>query len=184
VIPLERENLVRVLATWESRTTLVTHASLSSRYRKNTVVYSKGGIVKATGHSEEHTMESAVQKRRKNGYSLRPRLHSKPPETSVTDPTTPRTPGPRVLQALIFRTHDLDPTLYPRHGFGGLLPSGGVIGSNVSEHFLRYNRFETHRSWVSRLLVGFIFHKHGCQQICVMGGVWIFERSFGRRSLV
>jgi hypothetical protein len=33
------------------------------------------------------------------------------------------------------------------------------------------------------VLVGFILHEHRSQQICIVSGILIFERSFGRRSL-
>jgi len=102
----------------------------------------------------------------------------------VTDAATPRTPGIRVLQTFVFWTYNLDPAIYPGHRLGGLLPGGGIIGSDVSEHLLRYNRFEAHRSWISWLFIGFVFHKHRFQQVCIVGCVWIFERSFSGCSLV
>ena len=102
----------------------------------------------------------------------------------MTDAATPRTPGIRILQALVLWTNNLDPAIYPGYRFGGLLPYGGIIRSDVSKHLLRYNRFEAHRSWISWLFIGFIFYKHRFQQVCIVGCVWIFERSFGRRSLV
>ena len=102
----------------------------------------------------------------------------------MTDAATPWTPGIRILQAFIFWTNDFNPAIYPGHRVGGLLPGGGIIRSDVSEHLLRYDRFKAHRSWISRLFIGFIFHKHRFQQICIVGRVWIFERSFGGCSLV
>lgn len=115
--------------------------------------------LRATGDNDEHTKRDIVQ--RKKEYSLIPILHSKPPKSTVADAaTTTRTPGIRVVQGFVFWANDFHPTIYPGHGFTRLLSNGGVIGSDVSEHLLRYNRLETHRSWISWLLVGFILHKH------------------------
>ena len=116
---------------------------------------------------------------------LVPSLHSKPPKPMVADAAATRTPGIRIVQTLVFWTNNLDPTLDPRHRLSSrLLPSRGIIGSDISEHLLWHDRFETHRPRPSWLLVRFIFYKHRPQQICIVGGVLVFERPFGRGSLV
>jgi len=141
----------------------------------------------ATTRGYAYIERSVVQKRereREEGYSLiTPRSHSKPPESTGTNTATTWTPGIRILQIFIFWTNDFHPALYPGRRFTRLLPAGGIIGSDVSEHLLWYDRFEAYRSWVSRLLVGLVFYKHRTQEVCIMGGISIFERSFGGFSL-
>jgi len=178
----EFEFLVRahhVGITHNPRDTRVSSITVQQEIHTGSLSGIQQSKLRATGHDDEHTKGCP-----KKESTLNPRSHSKPPEPIVTDPATPRTPGVRILQAFVFWANYFDPTIYPGYRFGGLLTSGGIIRSNVSEHFLWDNRFKAHRSWISWLFIGFIFYKHIFQQICIVGCVWIFERSFGGCSLV
>lgn len=120
---------------------------------------------------------TATKRKRVNANEL----HTKPPETAVTNPfaAATRSPSVRVLHAFILWTEDFYPTVHPGRGIVRLLSNGGIIGCHISEHLLGCDRFETDGSRIPRSTALFIFYKHR-RQVIFTGKSRHFRGSFVR----